>query len=281
MRLLTEVWEQYSVSQNQAKRTVRRGVRAGMETALPMLDAVVNRAKCAGEVDLGVLDIPVKQIVGIASECEKENYAADFLPLPSVNSEFAQVWTQLYTEHLSDRGLVEPIRCYEYLGEFYVIDGKKRVSVLKVSGSTLVTAYVTRILPVETEDSRIKSYYEFVRTFEKTRLYQIAFSQPGKTEAFLQAIGYEPDYVWNDTDRYGFVFYWHSFERALKLAFEGHLNITTADAVQVLLKKHSFLELKKTPTWTLAELMQEAWKEIYQIADSNLGFRDAAMQKAS
>ena len=48
MRLLTEVWEQYSVSQNQAKRNIRRCVRTGMETALPTLESVVDRTKSVG-----------------------------------------------------------------------------------------------------------------------------------------------------------------------------------------------------------------------------------------
>lgn len=281
MRLLTEVWEQYSVSQNQAKRNVRRCVRSGMETALPTLESVVDRTKSAGEVDMGVLNIPVKQIVGIASAGDNENYTADFLPLPSAKSEFADEWTKLYMEHLSDRGLVDPIRCYEYLGKFYVVDGKKRVSVLKVNGATMVKAEVTRIMPVVTEDPEIRSYYEFVRTFEKTGLYQIKFTRPGKVDEFLQAIGYAPDRVWNDSDRYSFIFNWHSFERAMKVAFDDTLNITTADAVQVLLQKHSFFELKKMPSWTLAELMQDAWQEIYQISDPNFRIHNVITRKAS
>lgn len=281
MRFQTEVWDRYSVSRNQAKRTVRRGVRKGIETTLPMLDFVLDRTKIAGEVELGILDIPVKQIVGIASDNESENYTVDFLPLPSVKSEFAEKWTQLYLEHLTDRGLVEPIRCYEYLGKFYVTDGKKRVSVLKVYGTTMVKASVTRILPVQTEEQQIQSYYEFARTFEKTGLYQIAFTQPGKADTFLKELGYDPEYVWNESDRYSFIFNWHPFERALKVAFDGYLNITTADAVMVLLKNHPFSELKKMPSWTLVELMQNAWMEMYEISNSNVKIRNDLTQMAS
>ena len=281
MRFLTEVWEQYSVSQNHAKRNVRRCVRAGMETALPTLESVVDRTKCAGEADLGVLSIPVAQIVGIASGSDNENYTANFLPLPSAKSEFAEKWTQIYMEHLTDRGLVDPIRCYEYLGKFYVADGKKRVSVLKANGATMVKAEVTRILPAATEDPEIQSYYEFVRTFENTGLYQIRFTRPGKADAFLKAIGHAPDHVWTDSDRYSFIFNWHSFERALEVAFDGSLSITTADAVQVLLKNNTFNELKNMPSWTLAELMQEAWQEMYQISDPAFDISTNMTKKAS
>ena len=155
MRFQTEVWERYSVSQNRAKRMVRRGA----EMTLPVFESVLEKTKVAGEMDLGVVEIPVNQIVGIASDSDRENYASDFLPLPSIKSEYAENWTRLYLEHLSDAGLREPIRCYEYLGKFYVVDGKKRVSVLKDNGAAMVKAAVIRILPAESEEAEIQSYY--------------------------------------------------------------------------------------------------------------------------
>lgn len=267
MRFQTEVWERYSESQNRARRAVRKSVSNGADNALPSLDAVLDREKIAGEVELGVYEIPVNQIVGIASDSEKECYTSDFLPLPSVKTGFAEKWCNLYMEYLSDRGLVEPIRCYEYLGKFYVADGKKRVSVLKVHGAMVMKAQITRILPVRTEEPKIQSYYEFVSCFEKTGVYQIAFTQPGKTDAFLKALGYDPNYVWTDSDRYGFTFHWYPFEKALRTAFDGLLNITTADAVQVLLKNRTYAELKELPSWTLSELMQDSWLELYQISN--------------
>lgn len=263
MRFQTEVWERYSASQNRAKRIVRRGA----EMALPVLESVLDKTKVAGEVDLGVVEIPVNQIVGIASDSDREIYTSDFLPLPSIKSEYAENWTRLYLEHLSDEGLADPIRCYEYLGKFYVADGKKRVSVLKDNGAAMVKASVIRVLPVKTEDPAIRSYYEFLETYAKTGLYQIAFTGTEKSDAFLMALGYNPEHVWTESDRYSFMFYWHPFDRALKMAFDGKLNITTADALTVLLKKHSYAELKKLPSWTLAEMMQESWVEMYQIVD--------------
>ena len=281
MRFEAEIWERYSISQNKAKRAVRKAAANGMESTLPLMESVLDENKIVNKVELGEVNIPVNQIVGVVSNEDQEYYSADFLPLPSVESGFAEKWTRIYMEHLTDRGLEEPIRCYEYLGKFYVIDGKKRVSVLKADGTIMVRAYVTRIMPEKTEDDRVRSYYEFVDSFEKTGLYQIAFTQPGKTDAFLNAIGYKPDYVWTDSDRYGFIFNWYSFERAMKIAFDALLNITTADAVMVLLKEHSFTDLIKLHSWTLAEMMQDAWLEMYQISNPNFRIRCAVTQKAS
>lgn len=266
MRFQTEVWERYSEAQNRAKRTLRK---KEVENTLCTLEAVLEQEKTAGEVELGVYEIPVNRIVGIASDSDKECYTAEFLPLPSIKSGFAEKWCNLYLEHLSDKGLLEPIRCYEYLGKFYVVGGKKRTSVIKVNGDMLIRAEIIRILPAETEDPKIQSYYQFVRTFKKTGVYQIAFSNPCDLDAFLESMGYDPNYVWTDSDRWGFHFRWYPFERGLKLAFNGYLNITAADAVKVLMKKYPYAELKQMPSWTIAELMQESWRELYKISNPN------------
>ena len=276
MRFQTEVWERYSEVQNQAKRVLRRSESNGENNVLPDLETVLKQENTAGQVELGVYEIPVNQIVGVAKDTQKELYTSDFLPISSIQSEFAKKWCNLYLEYLNDRGSEEPVHCYEYMGKFYVADGKKRVSVAKVHGTMMIKAEIIRILPVKTEEPSILSYYEFVRTFEKTGVYQIAFSVPCDTDDFLAAMGYDPAHVWNDSDRWGFNLRWYPFERALKLAFNGNLNITTADAVRILMQKKPYAELKKMPAWTLAELMQESWLELKQICESDCGVYPAA-----
>lgn len=65
------------------------------------------------------------------------------------------------------------------------------------------------------------------------------------------------------------LFHWRPFERALEIAFDGMLNITTADAMMVLFRNHTYTELCKKPSWVLAELMQESWEDMYRICDPN------------
>ena len=280
MRFEKEAWERYSVYQNQAKRIARKSSANVEKAALPLLKTVLDTYNVAGETDLGVVKIPVKQIVGVVAEEDRDAYVSDFFPLPSVNSEFAEKWTMMFMENLSDAGLSNPIRCYEFLGKFYVVDGKKRVSAVKAQGTIMIDAQVTRILPVETDDPEIQSYYEFVKTYEKTGLYQIAFTQPGKADSFLKAMGYEPDHTWSEMDRFSFMFHWYPFDRALEVAFDNQLNITTADAVLVLLKNHSIAELRKLPSWTLAEMLQDARFDLYQINPDHQT-RESFFKKAS
>ena len=281
MRFEKEAWERYSVYQNQAKRIARKNSEDVEKAALPLLKTVLDTYNVAGETDLGVVQIPVKQIVGVVAEEDRDAYVSDFFPLPSVNSEFAEKWTMMFMENLSDAGLSNPIRCYEFLGKFYVVDGKKRVSAVKAQGTTMIDAQVTRILPVETDDPQIQSYYEFVKTYEKTGLYQIAFTQPGRADSFLKAMGYEPDHIWSEMDRFSFMFHWYSFDRALEVAFDNQLNITAADAVLVLLRNHSIAELRKLPSWILAEMMQDASADLCQIANCDMLPHKSFFKKAS
>lgn len=277
MQFQTEVWEQYYASRKKAKRLLQMGARKSVAATLPLLETVLDVKNVDKEVEVGVVTIPISQIVGLASARDRDCYAGDFLPLPSAKSEFAENWTRLYMEHLSDQGLRDPICCYEYFGQFYVIDGKKRVSVLKINGMSTVQATVIRILPAKSDDLKTRCYYEFLQTFEKTRLYQIAFSGTGRADAFLRAIGYDPNHIWSESDRYSFLFTWHSFEHAVKNALGDSLNITTADAVSVLLQKYTYSGLRKMYPWTLTRLMGEAWFDLYQI--SNIS--NAVVQKAS
>ena len=116
MRFEKEAWERYSVYQNQAKRIARKNSADVEKAALPLLKTVLDTYNVAGETDLGVIKIPVKQIVGVVAEEDTDAYVSDFFPVHSVNSEFAEKWTMMCMEHLSGAGLSNPIRCYEFLG---------------------------------------------------------------------------------------------------------------------------------------------------------------------
>ena len=257
MYFQSEIWKQYTACRKHAKRMVRIGAKKGKETALPTLESILDRDKVDKEVDLGTVSIPVDQIIGVVSDRDQECYAGDFLPIPKEDSEFAENWARLYMEHLSFRGLADPIVCYEYFGKFYVIDGKKRVSVLKANQAPTVEATVIRILPVLSEDRESLCYQEFLETYEKTGLYQINFSQPGKAREFLHALGYATDHVWSEMDRYHFMFNWHSFDIAFKSVFPNEVVITTADLIAALLKDQSYSKLIKLEPWTISDLMRQ------------------------
>ena len=63
----------------------------------------------------------------------------------------------LCAAHLGDEGIRDPIRCYEYMGRFYVQEGNKRVSVLKSYGAPTIPGYVIRVVPAWSDDPAIRA----------------------------------------------------------------------------------------------------------------------------
>ena len=52
------------------------------------------------------------------------------MPLLDPHSEFAAKWINLCGSHLKE-GIREPVTACEFMGHFYIVEGNKRVSVLK------------------------------------------------------------------------------------------------------------------------------------------------------
>lgn len=264
MSFYREVRASYSQANHLAKRSVRRAERESSETCLQQLKYDVDQTT---GVELGIIEIPVSQVVGTAVFDEKDLYAPDFMPIASAGTPFAEQWCQLYMDYLTDKGWDSPIRCIEYLGRFYVQDGKKRVSVLKAHGAYTTEAIVTRIVPAASDDETVQRYHAFLKDYEKTGLYQTTFTQPGGLVKLQAALGYEEDHVWTDQDRFSFLFNLLPVEYALRRAFHGHLNITAADALLVLLEEYSYREIRKMKPWDLTNVLQNAWVKLYKILD--------------
>ena len=267
MNFQKDVWAHYSQVHSLAKCAVRTAEKEGIEVYPRELKYDLDRTKVADTVALGTIDIPVNRIVGTAVFDEKDLYSPDFLPIASVNSGFAEEWCQLYMDYLTDKGWGSPIRCFEYLGRFYVQDGKKRVSVLKAHGATTTEAIVTRIVSVQSEDIDVANYYEFLQNYEKTGLYQVAFTQPGGFAKLQAALGHTEDYVWNDTDRFGFLFNLIPVEYAFRNVFHGKLNITEADVLLTLLEDYSYSEIRKMQPWELTKVLQNSRVKLYRVLD--------------
>ena len=214
----------------------------------------------AGRVDLGVIDVPAGQIVGAKSIGRRTAFAADFMPLLSPDSEFAAKWIALCAAHLSDEGIRDPVRCYEYMGRFYVLEGNKRVSVLKSFGAASVPGYVTRIIPRWSEDEAVAVYYEFMDFYRLSGQYEVYFSHRGGFSKLQAALGYDPQHVWTDDERRRFQASWHYFKEAFDKLGGGNIGVTTADALLVWLEFY--------PLGTLKELSrQEIERSLASIMD--------------
>ena len=169
-----EAFEQYAHALKQGRKCRKDCVLHGRYPYPQVLDEILDGAAVAGQVELGVIEIPTDQITGTKTEGRRSAFAANFMPLMEPDSEFAHKWVDLCTAHLGDEGIRDPIRCYEYLGRFYVQEGNKRVSVLKSYGAPTIPGSVTRLIPVWSQDPEVLAYYDFMYYYRLPGLYRVS-----------------------------------------------------------------------------------------------------------
>ena len=100
-----------------------------------------------------------------------------------------------------DEGIRDPIRCFEYMGRFYVQEGNKRVSVLKYFEAGSVTGNVTRVVPKYNDTPEVRLYYEFMHYYPLIQTYLLTFTKPGSYGRLQKAMGKGPEEQWTAEDR--------------------------------------------------------------------------------
>ena len=167
------------------------------------------------EVSLGLVSIPVDRIVGTKSKGRSQSFSKSFYPVLKENTEFASKWISLCNAHLNE-GIREPIKAYEFMNEFYVEEGNKRVSVLKYFGAVSIPANVIRIIPPQSDDKETRIYYEFMDFYSLSEINDIWFSRPGSFARLQRLVGKMPNDPWRNEDRKTF----HSSYALFQKAFE-------------------------------------------------------------
>ncbi|NLK22359.1 MAG: BMP family ABC transporter substrate-binding protein [Epulopiscium sp.] len=220
------------------KTSYSENVARGISGYLPSLDGIVKNSEIASEINLGLVEIPLKKIIGTYSHSRSIAFASNFMPLITGESEFKAKWMALYNAHVEE-GIRDPIKVYEYLNWFYVVEGNKRVSVLKYCDAYGISATVTRLIPKRDEfDPIIKIYYEFLEFNKLTSINSIWFSKEGSFNELGKYIQqYEPNLT-AYTDKYKhFMGNFYRPFRELYHKLGGHrLKITTGDAALEYIK---------------------------------------------
>lgn len=258
-----EAAEEYAKALKEGQRELKERTQKG----LPPHPSVLDELLCQGEgekcVDVGLVNIPTRRIVGTKTAGRVSAMTAGFRPLLGADTEFGAKWINLCADHLSDTGIHEPIECYEYLGYFYVQEGNKRVSVLRHFGAPQIAARVKRIMPAADDSPRTKAYYEFLDFYKLSGIYDVQFTVPGGYTKLLSAMGAPTDAAWGEDEKRRFRAYYYCFADALAAVSGGDEPAKTEDALLLWLEVHefsqlgqlSFDELKKTLVQLRSNLM--------------------------
>ena len=260
-----EALQQFRQALKAGQKCYRDCVHRGRDPYPQVLEELLQGGVVAGRVDLGELEIPIAQIVGMNTAGRQTAFAANFMPLLDLGTEFASKWISLCEAHLGDTGITDPIRCFEYMGCFYVQEGNKRVSVLKSFEAPTIRAYVTRVLPVYSDDPAVRVYYEFLHFYGLCGLYQVHFNRVGDYPKLQAALGFDADHIWSDREKRAFLTAFYTFRTAYyKLSQEPP--VTTAEALLVWLHTYTLGDLRVLTQAELERSIRAIWPELEAVA---------------
>ena len=151
-----QLQETYEQALKLGKQAWNQKVFKGESGYLRTLDNMLQKRDIVTEYPLGLVEIPIRKIIGTYTHGRSVSFADNYMPIMDVKSEFALKWMHLYDYHI-EKGIDDPIKVYEYLNRFFVIEGNKRVSVLKFVNGTTINGQVIRLIPKRNPEDKINT----------------------------------------------------------------------------------------------------------------------------
>ena len=260
-----EAKEEYARALRAGQKEVKELQAVGKNPNPAVLDDILPPNTLDTYQEVGMMEIPISQIVGTKSAGRISAFSASFFPLLPMDSEFGLKWVDLCVYHMGDEGIREPILCYEYLGQFYVQEGNKRVSVLRAFGAARISAVVRRILPPQSDAPQIRAYYEFLDFFTDTGLYGIRYRKPGDYARLAAFAGKHLGEAWTEGERRTLNAYLHYFREAFYAAEGKKLPLLPEEALLLWLQVHAYNELGDLSSAELKKSITAMWPDLQAV----------------
>lgn len=258
---ISEAREEYKAALKIGQRDFKELTSKGANPYPVVLDSILPENGTLAVQELPLCEIPIERIIGVKSQGRIFAFNAGFMPLLEPESEFGTKWISLCAAHLSDVGITDPIECYEYLGDFYVTEGNKRISVMKYFGAASISARVKRILPSPSDKPRIKAYYEFLDFYKVSGLYTVKYTKPGDYAKLLAALGKDAGEVWSDMERRSFSAVFSRFREAFSSLSVKKNGLYAEDALLLWLEVYPYSKISE-------ESSAELKKDIASLLDN-------------
>ena len=233
----SELQYAYEQAYKSGKQAWNQKLLKGESGYLRDLDSMIQPGDIAAEFPLGLVEIPMNKIVGTYTHTRSISFADNYMPIMPNKSEFASKWMYLYDYHI-EKGIADPIKVYEYFNRFFVIEGNKRVSVLKFVNGTTINGQVIRLIPKRDPNNKLNTiYYEFMNFYKQTHINTIWFSEVGR---FTELLDYIKQYRTLINDESADKIFLANCYRPFRQLYLEHggdqLELTTGDAFLTFLK---------------------------------------------
>ena len=253
--------ENYLKAKKLGEREVSRRTAADRYPYLPALNEILGEKTPLTPVPLGTMYIPAERIIGTRTAGRQNAFAANYMPILEPSTEFANKWCALYNAQIEE-GIREPVKAYEYLGDFYIEEGNKRVSVLKYLEVPTVLAQVYRVMPAHLEENdRTEAYREFLEFFKAAPTYHIMLTHPGGYEKICEAFGESMTERWPEDKLKKLRSSWFQFEEAYRAKMPESEWDKAGDAFVVYLSIYSAASLTTDSSEVLRQRMEKLKKE--------------------
>ena len=259
-------YEKYTNALKAGQKEYRAHLLRGDYPYLPALDEILSYVDVEYEVGLGLCEVPLEQIVGTRTKGRTNAFASNFMPLLAPNTEFANKWVQL-SASLQDEGLRDPVKVYEFMNRFYVLEGNKRISVLKYLDAYSVPCSVIRVVPKRSETKENEIYYEFLDFYAVTNINYIYFSEKGRFAKLLEEIGTPKGEVWSSDDRLEFSSLYFRFRKVFESKGGKKLPITVGDALLAFITVFGYQETKQKTSQEIKSDLSKVWDEFLVLTE--------------
>ena len=260
--------DHYGKARREGLRVYQSAIQANADPYLPVLEERVPNLASLSRLSLGIMSVPLDRVTGSVSRGRSYAFTEGFLPILEAGSEFAGKWESL-CESVEQSGVNQPVTVLEYLGYYYVIEGNKRVSVMKYLGARDIEADVTRVYPPKTGDPEIVSYSEYCDFTKETGLYSLFFSKPGSYRKLLSLPGVRAGEKWTEDEILSLRKLYHYFSESYLTQTHGRSVQPCGDAFLAWLIAFGYEEVKDGDMAKTAERVRLMSKE-FELRDGRV-----------
>ncbi len=257
---------EYQEALKLGKKEQKNCLAQGRSPYLPVLDEILTHQEIQTEQNLGLVNIPLEHVVGTSTRGRTYAFSANFMPILEVDSEFAFKWGNLADAQVTE-GIRDPIVVYEFMNRYYVVEGNKRVSVLKYFKADSIHAYVTRKIPKLSEDEDVKLYYEYMKFNEATHLNTVEFTRLGKAEQLLVHVG-QPT-PWDEETKEEFDRVIFHFSKAFEARGGNKLPITIGDAMVAFMNVYGYEKMREMSRQEMESNITKCWSEFVVLTEKH------------
>lgn len=260
--------QDYMSAQKLGKKEYNACVNKGKYPYLPVLENLISDDEIDSEVSLSVDQIPLSLVVGTCNAARTNAFAGNFMPLLEWGTEFSAKWASLSDSQVNE-GIRDPIKVYEYMNKFYVLEGNKRVSVLKYFKAVTVNAEVIRKVPKKTDTPENKIYYEFMEFYKCTKLNDIYFSQVGSFPTLMSLVGIEKDTMMDEDARRDLVSCFLNFKNAYDAKGGSRFDYPAGDAFLRFIHIFGYDCVKNMTPSEMSANVAKSWAEFELLSEDS------------